>query len=76
MGVITEFPFQKVIKSLMRNEAAVLVSMVGGGGGAAKGTKRSSWRGEFGGRKGNAVVMEAEGRGPFEKKKVLNSIGY
>lgn len=43
--------------------------MVGGGGGAAKGTKRKSWRGEFGGSKGNAIVMEAEGRGPLRRRK-------
>lgn len=39
MGVITEFLFQKVIKCLIRNEGAILVSIVGGGEGLPKGQR-------------------------------------
>lgn len=70
MGVIREFFPQKVIKSLMRNEPSVLVLMFGGGGEAAKGTKRGT-AGEVGGRKENAIVIEAEGKGPLEKEEVV-----
>ena len=54
----------------MRNEPSVLVLMVGGGGEAAKGTKRGP-AGEVGGRKENAIVIEAEGKGPLEKEEVV-----
>lgn len=75
LGVITEFFSHKVTKSLMRSEAATLVPVGGDGGGSPKGTERNKWREGVRGRKGNAVVMEAEGR-ELLKKKVFNSVGF